>query len=285
MIEKYKEKDERILLIKNKSNKGTLITRNIGSIYSKGKYLIFPDPDDIISKNIIIYSYNYAKKYDYDIIRFLMIKNNGKLVFQKFVKNIKKNIVYQPELSTYIFYGNNELELVDCFLTNKIIKKEVYIKSLNLLNNYYLNSYMIFLEDSLINFMIYRIANSLYIINKIGYYYRKNTQSITNNLKNIPLTRIKSLFLYLKLVLEFSKNTKYEKDYFNLRISLSYNIFISLLYFRKMNFSKIYFYQAINMFKNNNKFIDKNIINFFNNLFQKDWKYGKSLKSKLKKMY
>ena len=155
-------------------------------------------------------------------------------------------------------------------MTNKIIKKEVYIKSLNLLNNYYLNSYMIFLEDSLINFMIYRIANSLYIINKIGYYYRKNTQSITNNLKNIPLTRIKSLFLYLKLVLEFSKNTKYEKDYFNLRISLSYNIFISLLYFRKMNFSKIYFYQAINMFKNNNKFIDKNIINFFNNLFQKD---------------
>ena len=99
MIEKYKEKDERILLIKNKSNKGTLITRNIGSIYSKGKYLIFPDPDDIISKNIIIYSYNYAKKYDYDIIRFLMIKNNGKLVFQKFVKNIKKNIVPWTEIN------------------------------------------------------------------------------------------------------------------------------------------------------------------------------------------
>ena len=192
------------------------------------------------------------------------------LVFQKFIKNKKKNIIYQPELSTYIFYGNTELELVDYFLTNKIIKKEVYIKSLNLLNNYYLNLYMIFMEDSLINFMIYRIANSLYIINKIGYYYRKNTQSITKNLNNISLTRIKSLFLYLNLILEFSKNIKYEKDYFNLRISHEYKTFISLQRFRNVNFNKIYLYQAINIFKNNNKFIDKYTINFFNNLFQKD---------------
>lgn len=47
IVESYKNKDNRIRLIKNKQNKGTFISRNIGIIYSKGKYLIVPDPDDI----------------------------------------------------------------------------------------------------------------------------------------------------------------------------------------------------------------------------------------------
>ena len=46
-IEQYQEKDERIVLIKNKKNKGTLMSRIIGVFNSRGEYLIFPDPDDI----------------------------------------------------------------------------------------------------------------------------------------------------------------------------------------------------------------------------------------------
>lgn len=53
LIEKLIRKDKRIILIKNKKNKGTFITRNIDIIYSKAKYFIAPDPDDIISKNIL----------------------------------------------------------------------------------------------------------------------------------------------------------------------------------------------------------------------------------------
>ena len=56
VIEEYQRKDERIILIKNKRNKGTLISRNLGALNSRGEYLIFPNPDDIISKNIIIFA-------------------------------------------------------------------------------------------------------------------------------------------------------------------------------------------------------------------------------------
>jgi cellulose synthase/poly-beta-1,6-N-acetylglucosamine synthase-like glycosyltransferase len=38
-IEKYAIEDERIILIKNKRNKGTFVTRNIGVLFSKGKYI------------------------------------------------------------------------------------------------------------------------------------------------------------------------------------------------------------------------------------------------------
>ena len=54
--------DKRIQLIKNIKNKGTFISRNIGVLFSKGKYLLIPDPDDIISKNIINICYKYAEK-------------------------------------------------------------------------------------------------------------------------------------------------------------------------------------------------------------------------------
>ena len=39
IIENYKVNDNRIILIKNKKNKGTFINRNIGLLFSKGKYL------------------------------------------------------------------------------------------------------------------------------------------------------------------------------------------------------------------------------------------------------
>ena len=74
-IKIFKKKDERIILIKNKKNKGTFISRNLGALYAKGKYIIIPDPDDIISENILLLCYNYAEKYKYELIRFNKIKN------------------------------------------------------------------------------------------------------------------------------------------------------------------------------------------------------------------
>ena len=40
IIKKYQNKDKRIMLIKNKNNKGTFINRNIGVLFAKGKYLM-----------------------------------------------------------------------------------------------------------------------------------------------------------------------------------------------------------------------------------------------------
>jgi hypothetical protein len=42
--------------------------------------------------------------------------------------------IYKPELSTYLYYGNDELELIDFNIANKFIRTKVYIESLNCLN-------------------------------------------------------------------------------------------------------------------------------------------------------
>ena len=50
MIKESQNEDHRITLIQHKQRKGTLISRNQGVLKSKGEYLIFVDPDDIVIK-------------------------------------------------------------------------------------------------------------------------------------------------------------------------------------------------------------------------------------------
>ena len=215
ILEEYQKEDKRMKLIKHKRNKGTFITRNIGVLYSKAKYIFLPDPDDLISKDIIRTCLHYAEKYKFEMIRFDSYRGNKHKI--KFT-DIKENILlYQPELQTYLFYGKNEL---DFYVNNKMIKKELFIKALNSLNNFYLNIYMTFLEDQLMLFILYKTAKSFYYLRKYGYYYKKNTISICNNMFKLSKLKMKFYFMYLKLLCEYSKNIKYEKDIANYQFTL-----------------------------------------------------------------
>ena len=69
-IKRLQKYDERIILIMNNENKGTLISRNEAVLKSKGEYLIFPDPDDLLSVDILKYCYDKSKKENYEIVRF-----------------------------------------------------------------------------------------------------------------------------------------------------------------------------------------------------------------------
>ena len=216
LINGYKKKEKRIKLIKNSINKGTFICRNLGAIYSKGKYIIFPDPDDILSKNIINLCYKYAKKYDYEIIKFNIYIGKYKMHMFNLNNYFENRPIYQPELSTYMFYGNNnELERIDANICNKFIKKKVFIKALNSLKNNYLNMFIKSEEDQLITYILYRNAESFLYLKKIGYYYITNSLSITKNSNKISSLALLFHYIYLKSVFDNTKNNKYEKDIVN----------------------------------------------------------------------
>ena len=97
IIKKCQKEDERIILIKHKKNKGTLISRNNGAFKSTGEYLLFPDPDDLLASDILNYSYTQAKNNNYDMIKFNLYSGN-KYNILKTIKNIKFQEVYQEKL-------------------------------------------------------------------------------------------------------------------------------------------------------------------------------------------
>ena len=176
IIEECQKKDKRIILIKQNKNKGTLISRNIGALKSKGEFLIFPDVDDMLSNKILKKCYNIAKRYNYELIRFVFLRNNQNYINEIFFQY--KNSIYQPKLYN--------------------------------INVFYLNQYMIYFEDGFINYALHRNAKSLYLMKNIGYFYIFNNESITNNVnKNLE---IKCFLLYLNFIFENSKNNEYEKN-------------------------------------------------------------------------
>ena len=89
---------------------------------------------------------------------------------------------------------------------------------------------MINFEDGVLNYFLYRASKSFFLKKKIAYFYIKNNQSITS--KRINTFDIKFIFLNLKFVFEYSKNTQYEKNMCNIlfkRIAIRRNIYKRIL--------------------------------------------------------
>ena len=213
LIKKYQKEDKRILLIENKKNKGTFASRNIGILKSRGKYIILPDPDDILAQDCLIFFYNFAKKYDYELIRFYIYRGKGNIYFFNHVKSQQSRLVKQPELSTYLFYALKFLRQIDYNVSNKFIKREALIRALNIISDD-IFIYMINFEDGVLNYFLYRASKSFYLKKKIAYFYIKNKQSITT--KRLNSFDLKFIFFHLKFVFEHSKNNVYEKNMCNI---------------------------------------------------------------------
>ena len=214
IIEELKTADKRIKLIKNKKRKGTLISRNIGVFKSRGDYLLFVDPDDLISENILNHFYTLIKKYNYDLIRFNLYIGNYDLNLPEVVYYIKRMPLYKTNLFFHLFYGLGKLLQLDYYITNKLIKRKLFIRALNSINKFYLKQFMIDCEDGLVNFMLYKLGESLYFTRKIGYYYIVTKESITYESIDFK-RRLRSNFLYFRFIFQATKNNNIEKKIAN----------------------------------------------------------------------
>ena len=262
LIKEYQKEDQRIILIQNKKNKGTFASRNIGTLKSSGQFVMLPDPDDIIQENCLHYFYNLALKNDYELIRFYIYTGKRKIYFGYHVFPLPSKPIYQPELSTYLFYASKFLRQIDYNVSNKFIKRETLIRALNIISNQ-IFIYMTNFEDGVLNYFLYRASKSFLLKKKIGYYYIKNRNSITS--KGFKARDLKFIFLHLKFVFEYSKNNKYEKDMTNIlfrRIIIWRNIRKRILILK----SQFKFYQDIIEELLDNEFINNNNKRYLNQI-------------------
>ena len=174
---------------------------------------MFPDPDDILEKNCLRYFYSLAKKNEYELIRFYIYLGKKKIYFGKHILHLPSKPIYQPELSTYLFYAKKYIFQIDFNVSNKFIKREALIRALNYISND-LFLYITRFEDGILNYLLYRVSKSFFFSKKIAYYYIINRDSITR--RKYKISDLKCTFWYLKFLFEYSKNTKYEKNMINI---------------------------------------------------------------------
>jgi glycosyltransferase involved in cell wall biosynthesis len=134
ILERLAEKDPRIKIINNDKNSGSLYSRGMGILKSKGEYLMCLDPDDQIrGSNNLKYLFDKAKTLNVDVISFYILYFPGKAKSDNY-SNFNE-IIKQPELYMKAFDRNGLLS--DFYITNKLIKREVLKVPLKRLSNIY----------------------------------------------------------------------------------------------------------------------------------------------------
>ena len=176
IINKYCKKDNRIIFINRKKNKGTMYTRAEGYNKSTGKYVMFVDSDDFLKENAVELMYKNLQENGVDIVKCNFVKyKNGKYIKDDneiSEKTIIQRKDFEPKLYNLLYktiYFNTMCGL--------LVKKNFY----SCVNN--VNPNLIYGEDIQCNIMLYQAIKSIMILPECLYVYRTNDYSITNTVE------------------------------------------------------------------------------------------------------
>ena len=277
VIEELQKEDPRIRLLNNENNMGTLYSRSVGSLAVKGKYIFPLDNDDLFyDETIFDVVYKEAINGNFDIVEFKAVEHtNYKIETSKKMKdseysNHKNNLVlYQPELGRYPRIRNNKYGVYDCFLWAKCIKSDIYKKALNKIGEKNYSLRIIWGEDLITSFALFRMASSFKFIGKYGIFHYKSKKTASSNIP-IKLYAL-SIVLYLNVVYDFTSNSIADKKY-AVNIALVY--FKNSLIIRVLNNEQKKFLNSILQKYLKSKFIDELDKNRIRTIFNKYSKLG-----------
>ena len=224
IMKKFEENEKIKYFIKE--NTGVADTRNYGVDKASGKYIIFVDSDDYISKNLLKDIESYVKK-DIELIKWnpVFVDENKKEISRN--QNISFEEVTGEQGFNLLFGKDN---LIDC-LWNYAIKKEIMLKFPK--GKYH--------EDFAVMPLIILKAKTMVAIDKYEYYYVQSQNSIMRN-TNEEKTRKKlqdKLVHYDNLLKEVSKMSVKKTTKENLAIFATNSLLVTIPELNKEN--KVWF--------------------------------------------
>ena len=210
IIENLMKTDKRIKLINNKKNMGTLYSRSIGVLQSKGKYIFPLDNDDMFFDNDILnIIFEEAYNLNYDIVGFKTIQaNNYKARIDQMKDGCHMHnenfIIYKPNLSLFGISKNGKFRINEVHIWSKCIKGSIYKKAVNSLGKKRYSFFMSWAEDTSMVFVLFNVAESYRYITKYGIfrYNRKNSAS-----ESMPKShKLFGELFFLDVIFDFTKN-------------------------------------------------------------------------------
>lgn len=229
--------DNRIKIINNKKNKGTLYSRSIGVLSSKGKYIFQIDNEDMFfDHNILRIVYNEALKSKIEIIGFKAVRGNSyfsqdiEMYDDPFHMHQNNLIVKQPELRFFSIYHS------DCHIWGKCIFNMLYKKAINILGKERYDKKICYAEDDIIIFVLFQISNSYKFISKYGIFHLMSPRSASQTLSRSYI--IFCQLYYIKIIYELSESSLegIQATVYQLSNSLKSKIFCKSLKHKNIRF-------------------------------------------------
>ena len=209
ILEYFTDKDSRIKVLKNDSNKGPGFSRNKGLEIAQGKYISFLDGDDWLSPDafeILI------EKMEKDKLDLLMFKN---IVYYESNKNFGWEEYYDMEFMNKYenkVFNHFDLDKTKLFVMSNAQWNKFYLKSFLDKNNIRFPNQNLIHEDNPFFYKVITSADRVSLINKYFYNRRRRNGSIMtlNNERlfdNIDISYlILEVFLSNKQLYQYYKN-------------------------------------------------------------------------------
>ena len=158
--------DNRIVYLKNDINKRAFYSRNKGILNAKGEYILVIDPDDLLLNNILIKAYETAKKYNLDIVQFYAMI--GIYQIPRLWRDVKykEGILRNNQEIRENFYQSFSRNLWD-----KLVRREVYLKSIEFMKDEYKNELYFLNNDDTAFFGLVHVADTFGFLEEVGYFY------------------------------------------------------------------------------------------------------------------
>lgn len=210
MINLQKE-DSRIKILNNTKNMGTLYSRSIGALISKGDFTFSLDNDDLfLVPELFEVLYVLAYQGNFDIISFRAFQANSykprpKDIHDDGILDNRHNLVLtQPRLGLSTIYNWGRFSTHDIYVWGKIIKTEIYQKSVNALGEERYSEFITWSEDNIMSYIIYNYAKTYKSIRKYGIFHIR-LDSCESNSANYD-RRIIGKILFSDVIYDFSRN-------------------------------------------------------------------------------
>ena len=198
---------------------GCLYTKSLAALKTRGKYIFLIDNDDqIIIYDLLETLYEEIEKSNIDIIEYSWINSNEFNIKEKdfiqkpYCTHKINKIILQPELRRRFCRGENRMyQPQDRYIWGRIIKREIYIKALKIIGEEDLKRRIIIHDDTIITFMLFKIANSFIKIGKIGLVHFNYDESSSsdkrkfNTIQNYNNTCF-SYINYIELLFKHAEN-------------------------------------------------------------------------------
>lgn len=204
IYDKLKEKDKRIKILEYKEKIGKLKKRFNGINNSNSDYLLFIDADDYFLWEGLLETLN--EKIDEKKIDIIEFKS-----FHIFDLEVD-NIIYQPRLFDVMYYGLDYSSPKQFHISGKLIKKELFKKVFDNMDNFYKEYNMQYYEESMLLFILFKKAETFVYLRLKSTY--KNCKGYCDSYVHFDNDDNKmkiDYVIYIKYIFENSGNNVPEK--------------------------------------------------------------------------